>query len=95
MPLSVALIECSCRYNQMDMWMVIEIAFMGVEYSMGTTTAPQLWVAACKTLDCLPGSFEQQIVGNSLMSPEQSPQLYRYCEGQHEIINGKKFLDYP
>jgi len=41
----------------------IKIAFMGVEYSMGTAAATQLWIAACKAIDRLQGGFEQQIQG--------------------------------
>jgi hypothetical protein len=38
--------------------MVIEIAGMGVEHSMGTAAAPQLRIAAGKAVDRLPGDFK-------------------------------------
>lgn len=43
---------------------------MGVEDSMGTAAAAQLWIAARKGFDRFPSGFERQIVGNSLMSPQ-------------------------
>jgi hypothetical protein len=46
-PLATALIERSCGHDQMHMWVVIEIAFMGMEDSMGTAAATHLWIAAC------------------------------------------------
>jgi hypothetical protein len=71
----------------MHMRVVIEIAFMGMEDSMGTAAATQLWIATCKAIERLPGGFEQQIVGNPLMCPEELPQLRWYSEGNHVIVN--------
>jgi len=45
--------------DQMHMRVIIEIAFMGVEDSMDTAASAQLWIAACKATDRLPGRFEQ------------------------------------
>lgn len=75
----------------MHMWMVIKIAGMGVEHGMGTSAALQLRVPAGKAIDRLPGGFEQEIIGNLLVGPEQSPQLSRYCEGNHKIVNLQQF----
>jgi hypothetical protein len=75
----------------MHMGMVIEIAGMGVEYSMGTCAAAQMRIAAGKAVDRLPGGFKQQIIGRPLLGPEQSPQLRRYRDGDHEIVNRQQF----
>jgi hypothetical protein len=39
----------------------------------------------------LPGGFEQEIIGNLLVGPEQSPQLSRYCEVDYKIVNLQQF----
>jgi len=57
--LAAALIERSCRHNQVYMRVIVKIAFMGVEDSMGTAAATQLGIAAFKAIDRLPGGFEQ------------------------------------
>jgi len=41
------------------MRVIVKIAFMGVEDSMGTAAATQLGIAAFKAIDRLPGGFEQ------------------------------------
>jgi hypothetical protein len=89
MPLASAFIEGSCQNDQMHMGMVAEIPFMGVEYGMDTAAASHVGIAAAEAVDRLPGGLEEQVVCDPLMSPEQSPQLCRYREGHHEVINGQ------
>ena len=86
-PSPAACVDGSGWHNQMHMGMVFEIAGMGVEYSMGTCAAAQMRIAAGKAVDRLPGGFKQQIIGRPLLGPEQSPQLRRYRDGDHEIVN--------
>ena len=79
----------------MYVWMVIEIACMGVEHGMGTGASLQLGIPAGKTIDRLPGGFEQKIIGNSLVGPKHSSQLCRYREGDHKVVYLQQFCLLP
>jgi hypothetical protein len=54
---------------------------------MRSNCTPELGITASKGIDRLPARFQQEIIGCSLMLPEQGPQFSRYCEGDQEILH--------
>jgi hypothetical protein len=73
------------------MWMVIKIACMRMQDSMCSDAAPQLRIAAGKTIKRLPGCFEEEIIGDPLIPPKQTPQLYRHSDCDHKIVDIEQF----
>jgi len=63
------------------MGMEVQPAAVGMQYRVRSCDSFQFWISASKSVHRLPGGFEQQVVGNALLAPEQSPQLGWHREG--------------
>ncbi len=69
----------------------VQAAAVGMQRRMGTGDSLEPGISAGKGVHRLPGGFEQQVVGDALLSPEQSPQLGRHGEGDQEIHHRQQF----
>jgi hypothetical protein len=81
------LVNGTSRHNQMHMGMEVQPSAVGMQHRMGTGHPLEPGIPAGKGVHRLPGRFQQQVVGGSLLFPEQSPQLSRHREGDQEVLH--------
>ncbi len=84
-PFLIFFIDRPSGNNQVDMRVVTQHAFLGMKNGMGTFLALELWIPTGKALNRFPSCFKQQVIADSLLSPEQGSWFSWNREGDHEI----------
>lgn len=70
--------------------MEVQSAAVGVQHRMGTADPLEPGIPEGKGVHRLPGGFEEQVVADALLAPEQGPQLGRHRQGDQEVLHRQR-----
>jgi len=64
---------------------------MGVQHGMCTDVSLEPRIIEPERPKSFPGEFDQEIVSEALVTPQERTELSRQGEGHHEVVHGKEF----
>lgn len=91
-PLSAAFVEATAGHDQMEMWMIVQAARVGMQHRRYTEVAAPRRSVAGEALQGADGALEQQGIDLLLMLPGQGAQFTGQGEGHHEILDRQQLL---
>jgi len=84
-PHLLVFIDCSCRHDQMDVWVILQTSIVGMQNRVCTHLTVEIGVTSANGLHSQPSRSQQKVIRCSLMLPEPGPEFIRHCEGQQKI----------